>query len=69
MTIHRRPVLSSLNANRRCLFSLRQKTNNRHFDRSCSRLHREQRSGEIHFSTSAASATHAAFAVALVFGV
>jgi hypothetical protein len=25
---------------------------NRHFDRSCSQLHREQRSGEIRFSTS-----------------
>jgi hypothetical protein len=28
---------------------------NRHFDRSCSQSHREQRSGEIRFSTSSAS--------------
>ncbi len=30
-------------------------TKNRHFDRSCSRHHREQRSGEIRFSTSTVS--------------
>jgi hypothetical protein len=36
------------------------KTNNRHFDRSCSQHQREQRSGEIRFSYHSRSATHAA---------
>jgi hypothetical protein len=34
---------------------LSQPQNNRHFDRSCSQSHREQRSGEIRFSTSTPS--------------
>jgi hypothetical protein len=37
-------------ANMKSLFT---QTWNRHFDRSCSQPHREQRSGEIRFSTAA----------------
>jgi hypothetical protein len=42
----------------RCLLlvsTLSTQTQNRHFDRSCSQPHREQRSGEIRFSTPALS--------------
>src|SRR5260370_39572449 len=36
---------------------------NRHFDRSCSQFYREQRSGEIRFSTHTLPQPHRAFAV------
>jgi hypothetical protein len=42
---------------------------NRHFDRSCSRSHREQRSGEIRFSTQPHLSHCRVFAVALAFVV
>src|SRR5260370_24515305 len=39
-------------------------TQNRHFDRSCSRSYREQRSGEIRFSTSPFPSHHRALVLA-----
>ncbi len=49
----------------RCLSSPH-KPKARHFDRSCSQFYREQRSGEIRFSTSTVLQSPSAFAFALV---
>jgi hypothetical protein len=47
----------------RCIFIHKQK--NRHFDRSCSQSYREQRSGEIRFSTHASPWMRPAFEFAV----
>jgi hypothetical protein len=48
-TTHNNAVVSAFYPN--CLYLFRTTPRNRHFDRSCSQPHREQRSGEIRFST------------------
>jgi hypothetical protein len=47
-----------------CLFSFIE-PRTRHFDRSCSQSYREQRSGEIRFSTQPSPSHHRASAVVL----